>query len=50
MMAGLIGMVWQGAFKREEYVLFMQTGGMQSLFATPEVVLGKVPVTDVSCC
>ncbi len=45
-MAGLIGMVRQGAFKRIDNVLFMHTGGMPSLFATPEVVLGKVPVAD----
>ena len=46
-MAGLIGMVRAGAFSKDDNVLFIHTGGMPSLFATTDAVLGKVPVTDV---
>lgn len=46
-MAGLIGMVRAGAFGKDDNVLFIHTGGMPSLFASPETVLGRVPVTDV---
>ncbi len=45
-MAGLIGMVRQGAFKKTDNVLFMHTGGMPSLFYSPDAVLGKTVVQD----
>jgi D-cysteine desulfhydrase len=45
-MAGLIGMVRAGAFKKDDNILFIHTGGMPSLFATPGTILGKVPVAD----
>ncbi len=46
-MAGLIGLIRQGVYKKGENVLFIHTGGMPSLFAVTDVVLGKVPVADV---
>lgn len=45
-MAGLIGLIRQGAYKKGENVLFIHTGGLPSLFATPDVVLGRVAVAD----
>lgn len=45
-MAGLIGLIRQGAYKRGEKVLFIHTGGMPSLFASHATMLGKVAVTD----
>jgi D-cysteine desulfhydrase len=45
-MAGLIGMVREGAFAKTDNVLFIHTGGMPSLFASPDAVLGKVAVAD----
>ena len=39
-MAGLIGMARQGALQPGERVLFLHTGGMPSLFAYREVLLG----------
>lgn len=45
-MAGLIGLVRKGVYKKGENVLFIHTGGMPSLFATPDVVLGRVAVAD----
>jgi D-cysteine desulfhydrase len=45
-MAGLIGLVRQGVYKKGENILFIHTGGLPSLFATPEVVLGKTAVMD----
>jgi D-cysteine desulfhydrase len=45
-MAGLIGLVRQSAFKKTDNVLFMHTGGMPSLFYSPDAVLGKTVVQD----
>ena len=45
-MAGLIGRVRQGHYKKGEKVLFIHTGGLPSLFATTEMALGKTPVAD----
>ncbi len=45
-MAGLIGLARAGEFKRDDNVLFIHTGGLPSLFASTEVVLGRVPVSD----
>ncbi len=45
-MAGLIGLVRAGVYKKGENVLFMHTGGMPSLFAGTEMVLGKTVVVD----
>jgi len=39
-MAGLIGLVRQGHFADGENVLFMHTGGMPSLFAYEDILLG----------
>lgn len=39
-MAGLIGLLRAGAFKDDQNLLFLHTGGASSLFAYPEVVLG----------
>jgi D-cysteine desulfhydrase len=41
-MAGLIGMARQGAFRQDENVLFLHTGGLPSLHAFEPVVLGEV--------
>ena len=46
-MAGLIGLIRQGVYKKGDNVLFIHTGGMPSLFAVTDVVLGRVPVVDV---
>ena len=46
-MAGLIGLIRKGVYKKGENVLFIHTGGMPSLFAVTDVVLGREPVTDV---
>lgn len=43
-MAGLIGLVRGAEFKRSDHVLFIHTGGLPSLFAATEVVLGRVAV------
>lgn len=40
-MAGLIGLARQGFFKPDENVLFMHTGGLPSLHAFEDVVLGR---------
>jgi D-cysteine desulfhydrase len=45
-MAGLIGRVRAGEFKAADNVLFIHTGGLPSLFASTEVVLGRTPVVD----
>lgn len=46
-MAGLIGLVRQGVYKKGQNVLFIHTGGMPSLFASTDVVLGKTGVADI---
>ncbi len=43
-MAGLIGLARQGFFKPEENVLFLHTGGLPSLHAYEDVVLGREAV------
>lgn len=43
-MAGLIGLARQGFFKPQENVLFLHTGGMPSLHAYEDVVLGRKAV------
>jgi D-cysteine desulfhydrase len=43
-MAGLIGLARQGYFKAGEKVLFLHTGGLPSLFAYQDVVLGDKPL------
>jgi len=43
-MAGLIGLARQGYFKPNEQVLFLHTGGLPSLHAYEDVVLGRVGV------
>ncbi len=45
-MAGLIGLVRQGVYKKGENVLFIHTGGMPSLFASHQTLLGRVAVAD----
>jgi D-cysteine desulfhydrase len=40
-MAGLMGLARQGFFKPEENVLFLHTGGLPSLHAFEDVVLGR---------
>jgi D-cysteine desulfhydrase len=45
-MAGLIGLARQGHFKPNAKVLFMHTGGLPSLHAYEDVVLGRMAVTD----
>ena len=45
-MAGLIGRVRQGDYKKGEKVLFMHTGGLPSLFAEAEVLRGHTQVMD----
>ena len=42
-MAGLIGLARQGYFKPDENVLFLHTGGLPSLHAYEDVLLGRVP-------
>lgn len=46
-MAGLIGLARQGFFKPGERVLFLHTGGLPSLHAYENEVLGKAPVTQL---
>lgn len=43
-MAGLIGMARSGELRAGERVLFLHTGGMPSLFAYREVVLGQADI------
>jgi D-cysteine desulfhydrase len=43
-MAGLIGLARQGFLKPGEKVLFLHTGGLPSLFAYQDVVLGDKPI------
>ena len=43
-MAGLIGLAREGYFKPSEQVLFLHTGGLPSLHAYEDVVLGRVEV------
>ena len=43
-MAGLIGLAREGYFKPNEQVLFLHTGGLPSLHAYEDVVLGRVGV------
>lgn len=43
-MAGLIGLARAGTLRPDEKVLFLHTGGLPSLFAYQEVVLGETPV------
>ncbi len=43
-MAGLIGLARQGKLRPDEKVLFLHTGGLPSLFAYQDVVLGDTPV------
>jgi D-cysteine desulfhydrase len=43
-MAGLIGLAREGYFKPNEQVLFLHTGGLPSLHAYENVVLGRVEV------
>ena len=45
-MAGLIGLVRAGEFRPGQKVLFIHTGGLPSLFASTEVVLGRQAVAD----
>ena len=45
-MAGLIGLVRQGYYKKGEKVMFLHTGGLPSLFASTEAMLGHTQVTD----
>ena len=45
-MAGLIGLVRGGEFRRNDNVLFIHTGGLPSLFASTDVVLGRTAVPD----
>ena len=45
-MAGLIGLVRAGEFKPSDNVLFIHTGGLPSLFASTEVVLGHTSLPD----
>lgn len=40
-MAGLIGMIREGKFKKEDNVLFLHTGGSPALYAYTETVLKK---------
>jgi D-cysteine desulfhydrase len=46
-MAGLIGLIRQGVYKKGKNVMFIHTGGMPSLFSVPNVVLGKTEVIDL---
>lgn len=46
-MAGLIGLIRQGVYKAGENVLFVHTGGMPSMFADTQTLLGRRPVLDV---
>jgi D-cysteine desulfhydrase len=46
-MAGLIGLARQGFFKPKERVLFLHTGGLPSLHAYENEVLGKAPVVTL---
>ncbi len=46
-MAGLIGLIRQGVYKSGENVLFIHTGGMPSMFADTQTLLGRRPVLDV---
>jgi D-cysteine desulfhydrase len=46
-MAGLIGLIRQGAYKKGENVLFIHTGGLPSMFAKPDTLLGRIPVEDL---
>ena len=43
-MAGLIGLARKGFFTPGEKVLFLHTGGLPSLFAYGDIVLGDKPV------
>jgi D-cysteine desulfhydrase len=43
-MAGLIGLARKGYFTPGEKLLFLHTGGLPSLFAYGDVVLGDKPV------
>lgn len=45
-MAGLIGLVRQGYFKKDENLLFVHTGGSPALYAYMDVLLGKSDATD----
>jgi D-cysteine desulfhydrase len=45
-MAGLIGLARQGHFKANAKVLFMHTGGLPSLHAYEDVVLGRTALKD----
>jgi D-cysteine desulfhydrase len=45
-MAGLIGLARQGYFKPNAKVLFMHTGGLPSLHAYEDVVLGRTALND----
>jgi D-cysteine desulfhydrase len=45
-MAGLIGLARQGHFKPDARVLFLHTGGLPTLHAYEDIVLGRVPVKD----
>ena len=45
-MAGLIGLARQGYFKPHAKVLFMHTGGLPSLHAYEDVVLGRTALND----
>jgi D-cysteine desulfhydrase len=40
-MAGLIGMVRQGEFRRGQQVLFLHTGGAPAVHAYEQVLLGR---------
>jgi len=45
-MAGLIGLVRAGEFQPADNVLFIHTGGLPSLFASVDVVLGRTLMAD----
>jgi D-cysteine desulfhydrase len=46
-MAGLIGLIREGVYRAGENVLFIHTGGMPSLFAANDIVLGRGVAPDV---
>jgi D-cysteine desulfhydrase len=45
-MAGLMGLARQGHFKPNAKVLFMHTGGLPTLHAYEDVVLGRTVLKD----
>jgi D-cysteine desulfhydrase len=45
-MAGLIGLVRQGYFRKDENLLYIHTGGLPALFAAMPTVLGEESMPD----